>query len=135
MEEYINPIYLEYVKKDLNELKFHIANINGWSNQLSILEGEDLGYSAFEIKALRDKIESSEQYIKRIKSYFVYLEKEAQEIIIMRYITKSKVNVSFDNIAKKIHKSKSTVKRSHDESIKILALHKYQTIENTRMAQ
>lgn len=127
----IDNSLIDYVKNDLNEIKYHLANIKCWNEEIALAEAGDIYYTDLDIHNTQNKIRESESKIKQMNLYINQLDQEEAQLIKLRYFTKNKRNLSYDNIALKLHYAKSKLKKMNDDAIKMIAYYKYIVIANT----
>lgn len=132
VKEYVDDSYIKNTENDLNEIKYHLANIKLWSKQLDAMTNGSIPEDQVAAKNLRDKIQNAEIYLNQMKIYIDQLDAESSELIRLRYFTMDKANLSFEKIGMRMHYAKSKIKKMNDIAIKTIAYYKYQEIGNAR---
>lgn len=132
---YVDESYIRNTENDLNEIKYHLANIKLWSKQLEAMNNGIIQEDLTKAKQLQDKIQDAEMKLNTIKIYIDQLDAESAELIRLRYYTLDKKNMSFEKIGMRMHYVKSKIKKMNDIATKTIAYYKYQEVGDARYSK
>lgn len=137
---------IKKTQSDLEKLRENLKDLPGWKAEIKVIDEKmsafkdinfsELGYKtggkSFTIEdllakdetkrnGLEAKVIQTEYNLKEIETFICILDENEQNVIRERYINNLNLSNSYDNLAKRLTFSKSSVFRIHNEAIEKIA--------------
>lgn len=137
---------IKKTQNDLEKIRENLKDLPGWKAEIKVIDekmsafkdisfseiGYKIGGKSFTIEdllvkdetkrnSLEAKVLHTEYNLKEIETFICILDENEQKVIRERYINNLNLSNSYDNLAKRLTFSKTSVFRIHNEAIEKIA--------------
>lgn len=150
---------IKKTQNDLEKLRINLIHLPGWKSEIKVIDEKmsafkdinfsEIGYKtggkSFTIEdllakdetkrnSLEAKVLHTEYNLKEVETFICILDENEQKVIRERYINNLNLSNSYDNLAKRLTFSKTSVKRIHDKAIEKIADERLKRLNNVDIA-